>query len=155
MNSFRDYRIIPPQYYSDGKWLLNIYIIKYDADETVSDKIINDILKKCLSDLDNKCISDEFIYFRTGTVFLHFGKRGIDLAIWHVGKWGKTYEYFSCTWYCYGRNFLNMELLDSAEPKLSQYEVSFLVDVLQKYNSIIKNNMTQEELREEFLRVFI
>ena len=155
MNSLRYFKTLPPQYYSNGKWLLNLYIIRYDATEIISDVIINGLIIKCLLELENKCISDEFTYFRVGTIFLHFGERGVDLSIWHVGKWGKTVEYFSCTWYCYGRNYLEMELLVSAEPKLSQYEVEFLVEILKKYNSIIKNNMTQKEFKEEYLRVFL
>lgn len=155
MNNFRNYKMIPSQYYCNGKWLLNLYIIKYDTTETISDEVINDLIEKCLLHLENKCISNEFIYFRTGTIFLHFGKRGIDLSIWHIGKWGNTFEYFSCTWYCYGRNYLEMELLDSSEPKLSQFEVSFLVELLTKYNSILKNNMTQEEFQEEYLKLLI
>lgn len=155
MNNLRDFEIISPHFYCDGKWLLNLYVIKYDVHEKVAEAIINSLIENCLLDLEDKCISSEFNYFRMGTIFLHFGKRGIDLSIWHVGKWGNTFEYFSCTWYCYGRDYLKMELLDSAEPKLSQFEVHFLIEILSKYNSIIKENMTQEEFKEEYLRLII
>ena len=153
MTNSRDCKQISPKYFANGEWLLNLYIIKYDGTESIADEVVNGIIENCLSELEERCISDEFTYFKTGTIFLHFGQRGIDLSIWHVGQWGSTFEYFSCTWYCYGRNYLDMELLDSAEPKLSQFEVNFLIRELTGYNSILEKQMTKNDFREKYLRL--
>lgn len=151
-NVSRDIRKISNVYFLGKEWLLDVYIIKYDRDELIDEQDARSIIEKCLYQLELECLSDEFEYFKTGFAFLHFGRRGIDLSVWHIGKWGGTYEYFSCTWYCYGRDPQNMELLNSAEPKLSQYEVDLLRLELQENNNMLYGGLSGLQFREMFLK---
>lgn len=109
-----------------NSWMLKVYLLRYDEKETVDEVLINKILENRLKELETQCISPEFNYYRIGLAFIHFGKRGVEVSIWHIGDWGETIEFFCCTWYCYNRDLDNMELLDSAEPHFSQYEINFL-----------------------------
>lgn len=110
-------------YFKETKWMLNIYMLQSDTEEIISDKEVFSIINNVLKDIEKNCISEEFVYFRTGFALLHYGNRGINLSIWHVGQWGNTYEIFKRVWYCYNRDYSQMELLDDAEPVLCQYEL--------------------------------
>ena len=127
------------RYFKDKTWLLNVYVIKSDNNEYVKESEVFNIIEKHLILLEQDCISDEFCYFRTGFAFVHYGNRGVDLTIWHIGQWGKTYEIFSCSWYCYGRDITNMELLNSAEPVICQYEMALLIKEFSSIVDIIKS----------------
>ncbi len=126
-------------YFKNKTWLLNVYIIKSDSNEYIKKSEIFSIIEKHLSLLEQNCISDEFCYFRTGFAIIHYGNRGVDLTIWHIGQWDKTYEIFSCSWYCYGRDTNNMELLNSAEPIICQYEIVLLSKEFASIANIIKS----------------
>ena len=128
-------------------WLLNLYIIRSDRNEHIIDKTVESLIERHLLLLESTCMSDEFDYLRTGFVFLHYGDRGIDLSIWHIGKWGKTFEIFNCSWYCYDRNNENMELLDSAEPVFSMYEISLLTHELNICRKIFKKIESDNQFR--------
>lgn len=150
MNKKRDVKKIPLKYFVDQKWLLDVYVIRYNDDEVIDDELSFEIINDCLRVLESKCLSEEFEYFKTGMAFLHFGRRGIDLSVWHIGIWGSTYEYFSSTWYCYERNYKNMELLDDAEPRISQYEINMLAKELLSINDLLLVNMSASDFRKLF-----
>ena len=139
-------------FYKKKKWLLNLYIIKSNADEIISDEEVSEIINKSIEDIEQNCISKEFIYFRTGFAFLHYGNRGIDLNIWHVGKWGNTYEIFKRVWYCYKRDYTKMEVLDDAEPVISQYEIMLLNNEFSVIADIIKELSDKDSFREEYIK---
>ena len=151
MNNKRYIEKIPLKFFFNQEWLLDIYVIKYDRNEIIDDKLLFGIISNCLIVLNKQCLSKEFEYFKTGIAFLHFGRRGIDLSIWHIGVWGNTYEYFSCTWYCYQRDYWNMELLDNAEPKISQYEIDLLGKELKSINSLLESNPSVSDFRCLFI----
>ncbi len=146
----REITKIKNRYFLDSKWLLNLYIVKKNFEEKIDINIIDIIISNCLLSLEEKCISDEFTYYRTGICFLHFGARGVEFTIWHFGKWGKTKEYFCCTWYCYNRNYLEMELLDNAEPHFSQYEAELIAECLISINKLLIKTKNVSEFRNEF-----
>lgn len=123
------------QEFRNGSWLLNVYLIQSDKSEQILYDDVIAIIEKHLCELESRCMSPEFDYFRTGFAFLHYGNRGVDLTIWHYGKWGNTFETYSCSWYCYNRNLDAMELLNSAEPTICQYEV---VDVVNELTALCK-----------------
>lgn len=126
------------QLFRNGKWLLNVYLIQSDVFEDIEDAQVNQLIESYLDILEKTCISDEFEYYRTGFAFLHYGNRGVDLTIWHYGRWGETFETYSCSWYCYGRETSNMELLDSAEPVMCQYEIIYIIDEFKAICEILK-----------------
>lgn len=128
----------------DGEWLLNVYIIKSDPNEDIKLEECKRLIEMHLVVLEDGCMSDEFEYFKTGFAFLHYGNRGVDLTIWHVGKWGNTFETYVCSWYCYGRDTNNMEQLDSAEPMLCQYEMKYLVKEIDNISGIVDCNSVDE-----------
>ena len=138
-------------FFSKYNWLLNIYIIQSNNYENVIWEEVQELIEKMLNDIETNCISEEFIYYRTGFIFVHYGNRGINLSIWHIGRWGETYEFFKRTWYCYGRDINKMETLDDAEPFLSQYEIFYLNEELIFISNIIKNISSDEEFREQYI----
>ncbi len=125
--------------FKNNSWLLNVYLIQSNENEHISDNTVNGLIEQYISDLEDKCISDEFDYFRIGFAFLHYGNRGVDLTIWHFGKWGKTFETYSCSWYCYNRTTEKMELLDSAEPVICQYEILNFINEMSVLCAILKD----------------
>lgn len=126
-NIERDTAIDLGKTYLNGKWVLNTYLIRSNPEEVVSKDIQTRLIEKHILLLEENCMSDEFDYYRTGFAFLHFGNRGVDLTIWHIGRWGNTFETFICSWYCYDRDIWNMEQLNAAEPMLCQYEMKWLI----------------------------
>lgn len=133
-----------------GRWLLNVYLIQRDENENISDCMVEELIEKHLSELERSCISDEFEYFRTGFAFLHFGNRGVDLTVWHFGKWGETFETYCCSWYCYNRDIESMELLDSAEPIICQYEMEYVVQEISAVCNILKDEAEDFNFRQAF-----
>lgn len=138
-------------YRLDSCWLIDLVVLKSNDSEIIKQDDIYQILDFGLQQLEQKCMSTEFDYYFTGIAFLHFGNRGVELTIWHFGKWGNTAEYYCVTWYCYNRDFRNMELLDNAEPHFSQYEVNHIANLLPQINEIITNANCKEEFRKKFL----
>lgn len=128
------------QKFHNGKWLLNVYLIQSDCNENIPVSQVHSIIDSHLIKLEHACISEEFEYYRTGFAFLHYGNRGVDLTIWHYGKWGNTFETYCCSWYCYGRSTNDMELLDSAEPVICQYETLYLIDELNAIKNIVSTD---------------
>lgn len=135
-------------------WMLNVYIIQSDENENILWKEVYDIIDRILHDIEKNCFSEEFTYFRTGFAFVHYGNRGIDLSVWHVGKWGKTNEIFNRAWYCYNREIDDMEILDDAEPVLSQYEISYLTSELNSIAVILKKMPDNAEFRQQYAKYY-
>lgn len=146
----RDTTLYRGEKFLNGKWILNVYIIKSNPMEIICDSEIDAIIEGHLFELEKNCISTEFEYYRMGLAFLHYGNRGVDLTIWHFGRWGNTFETFVCSWYCYNRETWNMTQLDSAEPILCQYEMELLIVELSSITSII-DCMSAEDARVRFL----
>ncbi len=142
----------PAMEFNINNWILSIYVFKASETEFISFQEISKIIEMNLINLEKDCISTEFDYYRTGVAFLHYGRRGIELSIWHVGLWGNTFEYFCCTWYCYCRDVNNMELLDNAEPHLSQYEVEILSKELLNIHQLAREEPTKNGFRNRFLK---
>lgn len=126
----RDVTCFPLSKLHNGRWLLNIFLIKADPNESISNEVVFQIVDKHISQIETLYMSNEFDYFRTGFAFLHFGNRGVDLTIWHLGKWGKTFEIFTVSWYCYNRDLITMSVLDHAEPVICQYEMNLMCEQL-------------------------
>lgn len=141
-------------YFKETKWMLNIYLIQSDTEEKISEKEIYDIVNKALKDIEENSISEEFVYFRTGFALLHYGNRGINLSIWHVGQWGNTYEIFKKVWYCYNRDYPQMDLLDDAEPVLCQYEIIIFNNELNVIANTIARLSDGECFREKYISNF-
>lgn len=141
--------------FHNTEWLLNVYIIQSNEFEVINNTEAYNIIEIFLDDIESNCLSNEFTYFKTGFAFLHYGNRGIDLSIWHVGKWGNTYEIFNRTWYCYGRDIDKMEVLDDAEPVLSQYEISYLNTELGKIAEVIKDSPKKETFRKNYSKTYV
>ena len=141
-------------YLLDSKWLLNIYVIKSNSNEIITRENAISIISDYLLELEKHCISKEFTYYRTGFAFLHFGNRGVDLTFWHFGKWVTTFEAFSCSWYCYGRDLKHMELLDSAEPVICQYEFTTFIQEIKRIERIIDriDTLSSRSFRTEFCK---
>ncbi len=150
-NEMRPVTVMPAVYYKNQAWLLNTYIIKKDKNEIISEYEVKSLIERILSVLESSCISNEFQYLKTGFVFLHYGSRGVNLSIWHYGKWGDTYEIYNCSWYCYERNITEMELLDSAEPILSQYEINFLQEELCVFYELLGEISSVDEFRNMYI----
>ena len=140
--------------YLDGKWLLNLHILKYNSSEQFSDDVINDILNQGLSQLETECMSDEFDYFKIGFACLHFGRRGVALSIWHTGFWQQTCEIFCCNWYCYNRDISNMELLNSAEPCISHYEISIVAKEFQNIKEFAVTITSKKDFETYFINTY-
>lgn len=138
-------------FFKNGEWLLNVYLIRSNPNESISDDEVRNLVEKYLAVLEESCMSSEFNYYRIGCVFLHYGNRGIDLTFWHYGSWGSTFEVFSCSWYCYNRDINSMELLDAAEPRLSQYEIVFLNREYNTICKIIKNSKDYDTFKAGFI----
>lgn len=134
-------------------WLLDIYTIRYDEKEIITDERVDSVLDICVQEIEKNCMSKEFKYARTGFSFVHFGRRGITVSIWHLGNWEQTNEIFSCSWYCYGRDISGLELLDSAEPVLCQYEIDLLANKLRQCDLVFDLAKTYEEIRPCYLRI--
>lgn len=145
---------MPGQTYLNGSWQLNTYLIRSNAQESVSTETIFNLIEKHLLLLEKNCMSDEFDYYRTGFVFLHYGNRGVDLTIWHIGRWGTTFETYICSWYCYNRDIWNMEQLDSAEPMLCQYEMKSLIKEIEHISSLVEYDDI-ETIRKHYLELSI
>lgn len=150
----RKTKVIYGVYFKETKWMLNIYLIQSDTEEIISEKEIYDIINKALKDIEENSISEEFVYFRTGFALLHYGNRGINLSIWHVGQWGNTYEIFKKVWYCYNRDYSQMDLLDDAEPVLCQYEIIIFNNELNVIANIIARLSDGECFREKYISNF-
>lgn len=140
--------------FHNTEWLLNVYIIQSNEFEVIDNEEAYNIIETFLDDIENNCISNEFIYFKTGFAFLHYGNRGVNLNIWHIGKWGNTYELFNRTWYCYNRDLNKMEALDDAEPVLSQYEIFYFNAELEKISEIVKESPEKETFRNNYLKTY-
>lgn len=147
-NLHRDTTLFPARRFFNEKWLLNVYVIKSHPEEVVSEKQMTTIIETHLSKLEEKCMSSEFEYYRTGFAFLHYGNRGVDLTIWHFGRWGSTFETYVCSWYCYNRDVDNLEQLDAAEPILCQYEISLYINEISKAIDLIDCKTTEEVQRQ-------
>ena len=91
MNNARSITKQGPTYYNNGTWLLNTYIIKSSESEVVSNQEIRALIECKVAEIEQSCMSCEFQYLKTGFVFLHYGMRGIDLSIWHLGKWSRQF----------------------------------------------------------------
>lgn len=141
-------------FFKDTDWMLNVYVIQSNKEENISWKEIYEIIERILHDIERNCISEEFTYFRTGFVFVHYGNRGINLSVWHAGKWGKTYEIFNRAWYCYNREIDKMEILDDAEPVLSQYEIAYLNLELNAIATILKNLSDNTGFRQQYAKYY-
>lgn len=141
-------------YFKETKWMLNIYLIQSDTEEIISEKEIYDIINKALEDIEENSISEEFVYFRTGFALLHYGNRGINLSIWHVGQWENTYEIFKQVCYCYNRDYSQMDLLNDAEPVLCQYEIVIFNNELNVIANTIKRLSDGECFREKYISNF-
>lgn len=150
----RKTKVIYGVYFKETKWMLNIYLIQSDTEEIISEKEIYDIINKALKDIEENSISEEFVYFRTGFALLHYGNRGINLSIWHVGQWGNTYEIFKKVWYCYNRDYSQMDLLDDAEPVLCQYEIIIFNNELNVIANTIARLSDGECFREKYISNF-
>lgn len=137
--------------YKDTEWSLNTYIIKRNVQELITEDDIRDLIENAIDTLENECMSKEFCYLKTGFAFLHYGTRGVDLSIWHMGNWGDTYELYNCSWYCYARNISNMELLNSSEPILSQYEIKWLIKELAVCAEILNKIDVPESFRPMYI----
>lgn len=151
MNNVRPITFKRAVYYHSETWLLNTYVIKYDENEIISTLESKLLIENSISILEATSMSDEFEYLKTGFAFLHYGRRGINLSIWHWGKWDTTFELYNCSWYCYGRNIDKMELLDSAEPVLSQHEIELLNNELHICNRLLKEISSAEQFREKYI----
>lgn len=134
----------------DRNWLLNVVLIKANPGEVVSEETVIQIIERHLSQIEDSFMSDEFEYFRTGFAFLHYGNRGVDLTVWHAGKWGRTYEVFSVSWYCYDRDIQLMQVLDHAEPVICQYEMLLMCEHLNSLSEIIKNLKSDDVFQDVF-----
>lgn len=152
-NLFRKTTTYYNEYYIEKTWLLNLYVIQSNEKEKITYDSSKKIVEKFLKEIEKNHLSDEFTYFRTGFAFLHYGSRGIDLNIWHIGQWGNTYEIFNCSWYCYNRNLSLMENLDDAEPIMSQYEILYLNSELKSIASIIENLTDECTFRSEYFKL--
>lgn len=138
-------------YYNNRAWLLNTYVIRNNEKETISEQEVKNLIEKLILELESACFSDEFDYLKTGFAFLHYGNRGVNLSIWHFGKWGDTYELYNSSWYCYGRNTKEMELLDSAEPVLSQYELKLFLEELHICSELLEKINSPEQFKEMYI----
>lgn len=139
--------------YLNDSWLLNLHVLKSKPTELVSKEIEDSIINKYLKQLESECLSDEFKYLKTGFAFLHFGRRGVSLNIWHIGEWNCTYEIFCCNWYCYGRDIYNMELLDNVEPKICHYELLIANKEFEGIMQIIRLIKSRNEFRDNFIKL--
>lgn len=153
MNNIERYTETKLGNYLNDTWLLNLHILKNKSDEPVSKDTEDFIINKYLSQLENECLSDEFDYLKIGFAFLHFGRRGVSLNIWHIGEWNCTYEIFCCNWYCYGRDIGNMELLDKTEPKICHYELLIANKEFESIMRIIKLIKSKNEFITSFIKV--
>jgi len=140
-------------WFLNNTWLLDVYTIIYNEKETILEECVKSIVDRCVHEIEKKCMSNEFEYARTGFSFVHFGRRGITVSIWHLGNWGQTNEVFCCSWYCYGRNISGMELLDSAEPILSKYEIRLLEKKLEQCDLVFDLVKPEEEIQQCYLRI--
>lgn len=139
-------------YLKNKEWLLNIYLFKSDIYEKVCNEEIQSLITDKLYELEEECMSEEFCYLKIGFAFLHFGNRGINLSIWHIGKWGVTYEIFECSWYCYKREKDKMERLDSAEPALSMFEVSAVTQELKVIEEIMEICQSEKDIKDLYIK---
>lgn len=130
-------------------WAINLYIIKSNPDEVIDNDLVTSLLEKHLTLLEKDNMSSEFEYYKIGFAFLHFGNRGVDLTIWHIGRWGKTFETFICSWYCYERNIWQMEQLDAAEPMLCQYEMKLLLGEIAIITKLVSCDK-REEIKKKY-----
>lgn len=151
---FRDTKVYYLCPFRAKDWFLNVYIIRSNQEESIHEDESFNLIEKHLGILEQQCISSEFEYFRVGFAFLHYGNRGVDLTVWHYGSWGETFEIFSCSWYCYERNLEIMELLDSAEPVICQYEITYLKKELSTLYELIEKCENINDFRIEFLNAF-
>lgn len=143
----------PLKNYLNNAWTLNVYVLKGKPQEIVCEENTDLIFEKYLNELEGKCLSDEFEYLKVGFAFLHYGRRGVCLSIWHVGQWNCTFEIFCNTWYCYGREIFEMELLDIKEPKICIYELSVANKELQKILAIINDIKQPAFFRDKFIEI--
>lgn len=150
-NTTRETEIKYSRYFKNQEWLLNVYIIKSSNLEVISEEEILLVMEEKILQLEQTYMSQEFDYFRTGFAFLHYGNRGVDLSIWHIGRWGSTFEVFCCSWYCYGRDITKMEILDSAEPVFCQYEIGYILKELNICLSILQKINYDEQFRKMYI----
>lgn len=139
--------------YLNNSWILNLYVLKSDSTEVVEEKTIESLFDAYLTQLESKCMSAEFEYLKIGFAFLHFGRRGVGLNIWHIGVWNRTYEIFCNNWYCYDRDIYNMELLDDAEPRICHYEIKAANCELERILGIADSTTTKDEFINEFVKL--
>lgn len=153
-NMERDIAVEYGKKYIRDKWMLNVYLIKSNPNEAVSSDVVTKIIEKHLLLIESGNMSEEFDYYRTGFAFLHFGNRGIDLTIWHIGRWGNTFETFVCSWYCYNREIDNMEQLDAAEPMLCQYEMKLFAKEILNISQLVQYKSI-DDIRDRYVAISI
>ena len=140
--------------YSDDSWLLNVFIIKANPNEHTSDELADEIIAKHLKLLEENCMVNGIRYVKTGFALLHFGNRGVNLSIWHIGAWGNTFEIFCCSWYTYKRDFEKMEVLPNSEPVMCSYEIPVIQKSLDDILNVFTSIEAIEFFREGFMKKY-
>lgn len=141
-------------FFQNADWVLNVYLIQSNKEEEILWENVYEIVERILLDIKDNCFSEEFMYLRTGFAFVHYGNRGINLSVWHVGRWGETYEIFNRVWYCYNRDIDKMEILDDKEPILSQYEFKYLNTELNAIANILQAGLDSNKFREHYTQYY-
>ncbi len=140
--------------FDDIDWIINLYLIKSNKNENIAFEDIYMLIKDKLKEIQSNNFSEEFTYLKTGFAFIHYGNRGINLSIWHVGKWGNTYEIFKKIWYCYNRDLKEMETLDDCEPIISQFEFDLFNKEIVVIGNILSTISGDEQLRQEYINYY-
>ena len=125
-------------------WFLRFYFVQADENEIVNEGEIKSKLSSLLREIDTKLCTTEFSYQKAGFAFVHFGRRGVTISIWHWAEWDGTWELFNNAWYCYGRNIAEMELLDRKEPVISHYDLPIILSELASFKNAMSDSATKK-----------
>jgi hypothetical protein len=117
-----------------------------DKNEVVDRDVLFDNLLQKIRLVATQYLSSEFTYIRSGFIIAHYGRRGVTFSIWHWADWCGTWEYFCQAWYCYGREFTDMQPLDRTEPILCQHEIEIVSSEGRTFRDLAMNGLTNEQL---------
>lgn len=132
-------------------WRIREYLLKSDIEESLEVSFIDELIEKYINLIEKTLLTEEFNYQRVGFVIFHAGRRGVTIAIWHWAEWDGSWELFAQEWYCYGRDFHHMELLDVKEPVLCHHDTPVVQWEIQKMVESIDNNNSIVTITEAYI----
>ena len=79
-------------------WMLRAYSIGASTRLTADDLEVRASIEQCIPLIEHSAAPDYFLY-RFGFCYVHFGRRGDSVVIFHLGRWEDMLEVFANRFY--------------------------------------------------------